>query len=136
MNWPALNAYFDKIKSEPFVWGKHDCLTFTNECFHMLHGKGWADDWLGRYLNNGLPLTHRALQKEFGFKTLDDAISSRLKKINYLAPRGALVTEAVKRRVIAGRSFGISIGIKAVFLAGDGLIYKNLTNVSEAYVYE
>ncbi|WP_405048979.1 hypothetical protein ROLI_040320 [Roseobacter fucihabitans] len=53
----ALNAYLDSVRDRPFAWGDHDCLTFTNTCFHKLHGEGWADDWLGAYMKDGNTLS-------------------------------------------------------------------------------
>jgi len=45
-----LNSYLKDIRGKPFSWGEHDCLTFTNDAFVQMYGSGWADDWLGRYM--------------------------------------------------------------------------------------
>ena len=44
-----LTAYIRAVEGAPFVWGEHDCLTFTNGAYRAMHGSGWADDWRAGY---------------------------------------------------------------------------------------
>jgi len=64
----SLNAYLKSVKDKPFEWGKHDCLTFTNNAYRQMYGIGWADDWLGKYMKDAQLLRRKDLEKEFGFK--------------------------------------------------------------------
>ena len=134
VNLEALNQYLDEVRDEPFVWGQHDCLTFTNTAFHKMYGEGWCDDWLGRYMNGDNLITNTQLKEEFGFDTLEEGITTKLTKIEYIPPRGALVAISVPRRFLTGRSFGISLGTKCVFLSALGLVYSNVEAAREAYI--
>ena len=82
----SLNQYINSARNKPFAWGKNDCLTFTNDAFRAIYGKGWADDWLDRYMENEMPIGRKQLEQEFGFKIreLSAKISQRLNKINYV----------------------------------------------------
>ena len=66
----SLTQYINSVRNKPFDWGKNDCLTFTNDAFRAMHGKGWADDWLDRYLTDkNLPIRRNELIREFGFRS-------------------------------------------------------------------
>ena len=136
MNLEALNEYFDSKRNSDFVWGSNDCLTFTNDAFHAMHGEGWCDDWLGRYMRGREHIGNDDLQREFGFDTLDEGVSSKLTKIDYVAPRGALVTAKLSRRFLLGQAFGISNGTKAVFLMHKGLLYYPIDKIQSAWIKE
>ena len=132
----SLNQYINSARNKPFEWGKNDCLTFTNDAFRAIYGKGWADDWLDRYMENTMPIGRKQLEQEFGFKIreLSAKISERLNKINYVPPLGALVTTKQCQRWIIGFALGISTGSKAVFLSKDGVIHLPMEAVHEAWV--
>lgn len=136
MNLEALNAYLDSKRDTEFVWGSNDCLTFTNGAFHAMYGEGWCDDWLGRYMRGKEHIGNDELREEFGFDTLEDGVSSKLTQIDYIAPRGALVTAKLSRRFLLGQAFGISTGTKAVFLMHRGLLYYPIEKVSNAWIKE
>lgn len=136
MNLEALNAYLDSKRDTEFVWGSNDCLTFSNGAFHAMYGEGWCDDWLGRYMRGKEHISNEELRGEFGFDTLEDGVSSKLTKIDYVAPRGALVTAKLSRRFLLGQAFGISTGTKAVFLMHRGLAYYPIEKVSNAWIKE
>lgn len=124
------------MRDTEFKWGENDCLTFSNNAFHAMYGEGWCDDWLGRYMNGKSPIKNDQLKTEFGFETLEEGVSSKLTKIDYIAPAGALVTAKVSRRFLLGEAFGISSGTKAVFLMNKGLLYYPLDRVSNAWIRE
>ena len=136
VNLEALNAYLDSKRNTEFVWGSNDCLTFSNGAFHAMYGEGWCDDWLGRYMRGKEHISNDELREEFGFDTLEDGVSSKLTKIDYIAPRGALVTAKLSRRFLLGQAFGISTGTKAVFLMHRGLAYYPIEKVSNAWIKE
>jgi hypothetical protein len=134
VNIEALNEYLESKRKTDFVWGSNDCLTFTNGAFHAMYGEGWCDDWLGRYMRGKEHIANDELQSEFGFETLEEGVSSKLTKIDYIAPRGALVTAKLSRRFLLGQAFGISTGTKAAFLTRRGLLYLPVDIVSSAWI--
>lgn len=118
----------------PFRWGEHDCLTFTNAAWREMHGHGWADDWLGRYMDGDRAFTRRELQEEFGFDTFTQAVDSRLQRVDHVPPRGALVTTRRARRWSIGGALGISVGIKAAFVSAHGITYHPIEMIDKAWV--
>jgi hypothetical protein len=133
-----LTAYLRQVKDRPFLWGEHDCLTFTNSCWRAMHGSGWADDWLGRYMlnaSNGRKCMGRdQLRREFGYFSFVQAVDDRLTQVKHIPPRGALVaTDKVKRWAI-GYGLGICVGSKCAFLSDNGVIYLPVTNIARAWI--
>lgn len=131
-----LNQYLKDVSHLKFQWGKHDCLTFTNEAWRVMHGVGWADDWLGRYMVEtpfGLqPMRKDQLRSEFGFFSFDEAMDARLNRVRHVPPRGALVASSTGRYMI-GLGLGICVGMKCAFLSRDGVIYKPVTEIVRAW---
>lgn len=134
MTIDALNTYLKQHLTDEFKWGEADCLIFTNGAYRAMYGEGWCDDWLGRYMNKSSPKKHSELIKEFGFDTLEDGVSSKLTKIDYIAPLGGLVTARLSRRFLHGQVFGISNGQKAIFHTHGGYLYYPLNKVTNAWV--
>jgi len=130
----SLIAYLREIKDTQFQWGVHDCLTFTNEAWRRMNGDGWADDWLSRYMINGKPIGRDAMREEFGFNTLEEAISDRLTPISCVPPVGALITTDKARKWLTGVAMGISTGRRGVFLNTKGVIYMPLTDIKDAWI--
>jgi len=127
----SLNSYITTVKDKPFLWGKHDCLTFTNNAFHEMYGQGWADDWIGRYNHN---MSAKELQKEFGYKSFIKAVDDKLTRINYIPPLGALIATKEAHRWITGFAMGISNGKRGVFLSEQGLIHLSFDVVKYSWV--
>lgn len=133
-----LNAYIKAVRSAPFKWGRHDCLTFTNGAWRAMYGHGWADDWLGRYMvataYGERPMRKDQLRSEFGFFSFVDAVDDKLTRVAHVPPRGALVvTDRVAGWGI-GYGMGICTGIKAAFLSRQGVIYMPITDISKAWI--
>ncbi len=128
-----LNAYLSNIEGIPFDWGTHDCFTFTNGAFRAMYGVGYADDWMGRYMNGTTPKHASSLRREFKHSTLFNGLSSKLVRVQQPI-FGSLVTTSQKQRWAIGASLGISIGSRAVFLSKDGLIRMNIEDVESAWV--
>lgn len=128
-----LNAYLRAVKSEPFRWGHHDCLTFSNAAFRAYHGVGYADDWLGAYLSGGTPLARAQMQERFGAQTFEEAISRRLRAVQHVAPKGALVATKRAERWLIGHALGLCVGAKAAFLSPTGVVYLPLDDIDKAW---
>ena len=129
-----LAGYLKSVRDIPFKWGEHDCLIFTNQAFREMCGEGWAEDWLGRYMRDGLPLKRKELQVEFGYRTFTEAVDKRLQRIGGVPPRGSLVTTKKARRWAIGNAMGISVGIKAAFLSKHGIVYHPIETIDKAWV--
>jgi hypothetical protein len=130
----GLNSYLREVRSEPFRWGHHDCLTFSNGAFKAFHGFGYADDWLGEYLSGRDPLIPSRMREKFGAQTFDEAIERRLRPVDHIPPRGALLATKRAERWLIGYALGICLGTKAAFLSRAGVIYLPLDDVAKAWV--
>ena len=130
----SLNTYLEQVRDKAFVWGKHDCLTFSNNAFHAMYGRGWADDWLGRYMVHNRPMRKKELIKEFGRRDFYGAIDERLACVGHVPPLGALVATKEKQRWIIGAALGVCTGNKAVFLSKSGLLALPLQSIDRAWV--
>jgi len=129
-----LNAYLRAMRGKPFSWGQHDCLTFTNDAFRAMYGKGWADDWLDRYMVDGRPMRRDELVKEFRHSDFNKAVDSRLERASGIPPLGALVTTKKARKWVTGVAMGICTGSRGAFLDKVGVIYLPLDDIDEAWV--
>lgn len=130
----SLTDYIKGCEAKSFVWGSHDCLTFTNGAYRAMYGSGWADDWLGRYMIDGRPMRRDELRKEFGWSTIEDAIDAKLSRAGKYPPRGALVTTKHAQRWVTGVALGICVGHRGVFLSKEGVIYLPLDLIDNAWV--
>ena len=134
MNSAALNDYIVEVQHRPFEWGVHDCLIFSNTAWQRAFGCGWADDWLGKYMVNGKLISPRTAKSLFGYSNLDAALQDRLKSVDHVPPRGALVTSNKIERSFVGSAFGVSIGLNAAFVSAVGLVYIPITQIQSAWV--
>ena len=73
-----LNIYLSNLSDEPFHWGVNDCFTFTNGAFRAMYGFGYADDWMGRYMNGASPKNATSMRREFKHSTLFCGLASKL----------------------------------------------------------
>jgi len=128
-----LTSYIKAVSDTPFVWGEHDCLTFTNGAYRAMYGAGWADDWLGRYMIDGRPMRRRELITEFGCSSLEAAIDKRMDRVSF-PPRGALVTTKQQQKWVTGVALGICVGTRGVFLGKQGVIYMPLEHIEKAWI--
>lgn len=134
----SLNAYLRSVKDKPFTWGLHDCLTFTNDAWQNMYGHGWADEWIGSYMQGNKLITKSELRKELwrlhGADTLEGAIDTRWVRVDGVPPLGALVTTKKARKWITGVAMGVCTGTKAAFLDKVGVIYLPLDDIDQAWV--
>ena len=130
----ALNDYIAEMRNVPFQWHTNDCFMFTNNAYRAMYGEGWADDWAGKYLKNGLYMKRDQLRKTFGAQTLEEAIDRKLQRIDRIPPKGALVTTDKTRRWVIGDALGIAIGTKAIFLSEKGISSLQIDFIKNAWV--
>ena len=129
-----LSAYLKAVSATPFTWGSHDCLTFTNDAYRTMYGAGWADDWLGRYMDGKKVLGRKALKLEFGYRDFSKAVDDKLKRIDHVPPLGALVTTTKARKWVTGVAMGVCAGSKCAFLDKVGVIYLPMDDIDSAWV--
>jgi|TARA_R100001198_G_C5234043_1_gene212491 hypothetical protein len=129
-----LNGYLNAMRGKPFSWGQHDCLTFTNDAYKAMYGSGWADDWLGRYMEGSRVFRRKELIKEFGYTDFNKAVDDRLQRVDSIPPLGALVTTKNARKWVTGVAMGVCTGTKCAFLDKVGVIYLSLDNIDAAWV--
>jgi hypothetical protein len=129
-----INEYIRSVRREPFRWGHHDCLIFSNTAFKLYHGFGYADDWLGRYMNGDNPLLPSKLKQEFKADSFDEAVADKVQEISYTPPKGALVATLRAERWAVGYSLGICVGIKNAFLSRGGVIYLPMDDIEKAWI--
>lgn len=129
-----LNDYLRAVRSEPFRWGKHDCLTFSNAAFQAYHGVGYADDWLGEYMSGGDPMLPSRMRAKFGAQTFDEAVGRKLQEVDHIPPKGALVATKKAERWLIGYALGICVGTKAAFLSRSGVVYYPLDDIDKAWM--
>ena len=129
-----VNDYIRSVRREPFRWGHHDCLIFSNTAFKLYHGFGYADDWLGEYMVGDDPMLPRRMREKFKAQTFDEAVEQRLYPIEYIPPRGALVATKRIERWLIGYALGICVGTKAAFLSRGGVVYSPLDEIDKAWM--
>lgn len=136
INYAGLSRYLDEVKNRGFMWHVHDCFMFTNEAFRRMYGSGWADDWSGKYIDKdaGLYKKRDQLVYTFGHTSLEDAIDTKLTRIDYAPPRGALVTAKAPDLWVIDQALGISIGQRAAFLGKTRLIFLPIRRIESAWV--
>ena len=133
-NLNALNEYIKRVREVPFQWHVNDCFMFTNNAYRAMYGQGWADDWLGKYTENGLYLKRDELRKRFNANSLEEAIDRKLQRVDRIPPKGALVTTDRARRWVIRDALGIALGTKAIFLGEKGIISQPIDYIKSAWI--
>ena len=131
-----LNSYLREVRSKPFRWGEHDCLIFSNAAFAAYHGKGYADDLIGKYMQGDDPVLPSRLRDRFKADSFDEVVERRLRRVEHVPPRGAVVATKRAERWLIGYALGICVGTKAAFLSRDGVIYLPLDDVDRSWVLQ
>lgn len=130
----SLNQYIRSVRHVPFEWGVHDCLTFSNAAFKAYHGFGYADDWIGQYMSGEDPMLPSVLKRKFKHESFDEAVAGRLREVEGIPPKGALVATRRAERWLIGYALGISMGTSAAFLSRRGVVYSLFEDVDKAWL--
>ena len=117
-----LGNYIDAVRSEPFNWGTHDCLSFANNAVAEQRGSGFADDFLGGYTTaQGALLKYQRWLRHSHFTDLLHGLDSRLYRIeSKYPPRGAVAAMPVSGEVLPV-AFGVVAGRLCCFVGDNGL---------------
>ena len=121
-----LANYIEDVKDKQFDWQGFDCLWFSNEAVKAQRGEGFADDWLGDCKCGKSAYKHyMTMLKRQGYKTVDEAIDSRLTRYNRLLPmRGSIVGRRADEFSIVGISLGVAISDLIAFVGHNGLVFS------------
>lgn len=125
-----MTEYVRSVSQTPFEIGVFDCLIFTNNCFRIIYGKGWCDDWLGRYCSLN---TRGQLKREFGFDDVFSALDSKLVRGPVIPKRWSLCISDKASSWIMGTAFGFSIGNGCLFLDKVGTRVLPISEVSASW---
>ena len=123
LDWDLrLSSYIEAVRSQPFSWGAHDCLTFANNAVAEQRGSGFADDFLGGYTNaKGALLKYQKWLRNTHFSDLLQGMNSRLQRIETkYPPRGAVAAMPVSGEVLPV-AFGVVAGRFCCFVGDNGL---------------
>jgi len=129
-----LNDYLESVRNVNFQWGKFDCLIFTNNAFKAMYGEGWADDWLGRYMDGDRFISRSELRKEYKHSTFVPAVDKKLTRIDYVPPLGALVASDIEQRFAIGYVLGVSVGSKVCYVGKSGLVWRPFETVTYSWI--
>ena len=123
-----LNTYLTEVLDKPFELGQHDCLIFSNTCWHKMFGFGWADDLLSLYMKDGKPIAKSRLQAKYKKLSILEEIDLRMNREWTFPRRGALVAIRTDESYI-GHALGIANGHRAAFVSEQGLKYIPIEDV-------
>jgi hypothetical protein len=121
----ALMEYVNSVRNQPCNWNGFDCLTFCNEAVKVQTGKGFAEDWIGKYKCpiSALKFYIQEL-KRTKTKSIIDAIDNKFpRRFGKMPWRGDLVARPQEIAVL-NHSFGISISDLIAFSSNDGIVFE------------
>jgi hypothetical protein len=134
MGTQSLIAYVKANRDCKFVLGDHDCFTFTNGAWRVMHGSGYADDFVGQYADLGAKKFAALMKKTFGSADMIEALDKNMTRVSGVPPRGALVVTKSARPYFTGHALGIAMGINAVFVGENGLEFIPIELIDGAWV--
>jgi hypothetical protein len=129
-----LIAYFREQRGRRFKLGEHDCFTFTNGAWRLMHGEGYADDLTGAYGSLSASEMADFILGHYGAESVTEALDAHLTRCDGHPPRGALVVTDQARECIIPFALGIAFGTRAVFLGARDVVYLPVTQIKGAWV--
>ena len=75
------------------------------------------------------------LRKIFEAKTIEDAISKKLTRVDGIPPKGALVLTDQCRKWVIGKAMGIAYGRYGIFLGNNGLETVPIEDINSSWVW-
>lgn len=129
-----LIGYFRAQRGRRFKLGEHDCFTFTNGAWRVMHGRGYADEMKGAYGSLSASETADFIRNRYGADSPTEALDARLTRWDGHPPRGALVIADQVRECIIPFALGIAFGTQAVFLGARDVVYLPVTQIKGAWV--
>lgn len=130
-----LIAYLKAQRGKPFKLGEHDCFTFTNGAWNAMHGAGYADHFIGRYADLGPKGFAKLMWECFNTTDIVKALDNGLQRVDGFPPKGALVITKNARPYFTGHALGIAMGVTAVFLGDDDMLYMPIDQIEGAWTW-
>lgn len=130
----SLVKYFRAQRGRRFRLGDHDCLTFTNGAWRLMHGHGYADPINGLYGSLSASETADLIRRHTGAANMIEALDGLLTRCDGHPPRGALVVTDQIRRSIVPFALGIAFGTRAVFLGAKDVVYLPMERIMGAWI--
>lgn len=134
MGSESLINYVKAQRGRKFVLGEHDCFTFTNGAWRVMHGAGYADHFIGKYADLGPKQFAKLMKDSFGHCSMVDALDAGMSRVDGFPPRGSLVVTKSARPYFTGYALGIAMGINAVFLGDNTVEYIPIEMIDGAWV--
>ena len=135
-DWPdRLAAYIERVRREPFCWGRHDCALFVAGVVHAMTGRDIAAAWRGPY---GSALSAaRMIRRITGAYPLADGINAYTQAQGWrerqptTAQRGdvVLLRASAKNR----QALGVCVGATACAPGPIGLVFVALGDCQRAW---
>ena len=130
-----LQNYLDSLSNTPLEPGVHDCIVFTNQCWRLLYGKGWADDVIGQYGAKGRYYAASFLQRKYAVSNIEQFVDRRLQRcLPGIFVEGALALFPEKDALQTGVGFGIVLGRYTVCLNAVGVAYASTRTMKAMWV--
>lgn len=119
-----LEAYVERTRRDPFVWGKQDCALWVAGAVEAMTGRDLAEPFRGRYKTKAEGI---AIAETFGFVDHVDVFRQMLDPV---PPGNALLGDVI---VIPPATIGIAQGRAAWAMTERGLALVPIENATEAF---
>jgi len=130
VNFTKFEQYIEQARKHEFEWGKHDCISFVNNCYLSLYNKVLVPEAVNRYTTEFGAM--RALVEETGGH-YDKLIDRYLQKINpKLAQKGDVVMYATNNYKNE-YAVGICVGKDFCAVTSVGLKFINMNDAIYAW---
>ena len=125
--------YINENRNKDFDVGIHDCFTFTNGAWNAMHGKGYADKFIGKYCNLNDVEISKVLFNLYGHIRIKCCINKLLKPINGVPPKGALVA-MINKHGFDNYGLGVCMGVNSVFVGKKDLVFYPTSKIDGAWI--
>lgn len=125
-DWPALlDGYIEQARPKPFVWGAHDCATFSAGWYALMTGCDSYAPFRGKYASeNGAARTMVSFGLD-GMLAVGGFMFGPHHERPAFATRGDIVAAADEFGVIG---LGVCVGKSGAFLSQAGFRFRPFRN--------
>jgi hypothetical protein len=122
MGWVTLSEYITHAKHRSFAWGEFDCISFADDAFQAMHGRGFAGDWREGYSSlSGAIRRFMDIRRSSPHNDIPSALDARLDRQDALRPDvGCLAFRKTDSAI--GGIFGITLPVGVAFVSTEGFL--------------